>query len=200
MLLAVAVAAPPLHVTFTVTFFASPAVLPPLLPSHEISQYSSAFGTPTAKDLALRTFRAMDDAWHTPTYGGYLETAANGFPQDLPPPNITAAGAVADEESVIDALAGNSTYLFSSGEVVTANSSTPPDAAGSAGLTAAGNEPRSLTTLLHGVEALAALHKVTNGASSHHGVPESHVSDSMPCLLYRLLLASSLLPIARLSH
>jgi hypothetical protein len=138
-----------------------------LLPSchccHPFSQYFTTFGTPTAKDLALKTFLAMDAAWHTPSYGGYLENAANGFPQDLPPPNTTAASVMADEDSVIDALKANSTDAASSGEVVSVNSSTPADANGSAGLTAVGNEPRSPMTLMHGVEALAALHKVTNG-------------------------------------
>lgn len=133
------------------------------------SQYYRAFGDPTALNLALSTFRVMDDAWHTPAYGGYSETAANSIPQDLLPPvnattNSTSGplGLSADDAAVFfDSF--NSTGPGSAGDVVSANRSSRPDAASGAGLDTAGNETRSLVVLMHGIDALLALHRETNG-------------------------------------
>jgi hypothetical protein len=137
------------------------------------SQYYRAFGDPTALNLALSTFRVLDDAWHTPAYGGYSETAANSIPQDLPPPssnstNSTSGPAAlsADEAAVFDSV--NSTGPGSSGEVVSASRSSRPDGAAGVGLDTAGNETRSLVVLMHGIDALSALHQVTNGEASLH--------------------------------
>lgn len=87
------------------------------------SQYHAAFQDSTAKELALKTFTAIDTLWHCPDCGGYQETPANSFPA----------------ESV--------------GVGIGLKQQDPE-----AGLV------RTFNTLLHGIEALTALHKVTAGA------------------------------------
>lgn len=135
------------------------------------SKYFAAFGTPDARDLAIRTFRTLDDAWHTPTFGGYIETPANGFPQSPQPSTNASTASEAGVES------GNSTLQAGpgdSGEVlfVAANSSTRPNAPGSEGLlNATQDQTRSLNVLMHGTDALAALHRATNGERQRGGRP-----------------------------
>jgi hypothetical protein len=138
------------------------------LPSCYCSQYHAAFGDPNARDLALATFRGFDDAWHTPAYGGYIETASNGFPQDLKPSSnssTNSSGNAPDEAAILEAVNATGLDPASAGEVVSANRSSRPDDAGSVGLNATGDGTRSLNVLMHGAEALLALHRATNGES-----------------------------------
>lgn len=95
------------------------------------SQYYTAFQDSAAKELATKTFCALDALWHCPECGGYQETPANSFPA----------------ESV--------------GVGIGLKQQDP-----AAGLV------RTFNTLLHGIEALTALHKATAGARQR-GCPGS---------------------------
>lgn len=90
---------------------------------YSFTKYAGVFNTTSAQQLALKTFRAIDSAWHNSTTGGYNEFANNTFPPDLEAPGVTP----------LEPWRWYNKTLI----------------------------PRSLNVMMHGTEALMALHRAT---------------------------------------
>lgn len=115
------------------------------LPAHAVrcySQYYTAFKDARAKELAINCFRAMDAAWHSSKFGAFDETPANSIPPAPSAAAVAAAAAAVPAHSKKRLLAA-----------ATHESPAAPQ-----------QQTRTLNVAMHGLEALTALHKITQGA------------------------------------
>jgi hypothetical protein len=112
---------------------------------YSLSQYHKVFGDPAARDCALACFLAADKAWHSSSIGGYNEFRNNSFPHYVTTPTDSFGSAVAAERDIHADLPA---FLINKdpGQVTGRDSQVLP---------------RSLNVLMHGMEALAALHKAS---------------------------------------
>ena len=127
------------------------------------SQYYTAFGDVTARDLALRCFRAMDAVWHSDTYGGFDELPENEIPPSPP------AKAMPTATKLTEAAATRRPSAAATAAAAAAVSRRPAAAAAARRPAAAAapqqreQKVRTLNVAMHGLEALTALHKATKG-------------------------------------
>lgn len=113
---------------------------------YSLSQYYQVFGELEARDHALACFMAADEAWHNSNIGGYNEFKNSTFPPDLVAPSGSSESAVAAEKD-------------DQADLPTSNASKDADKASDIDSNVL---PRSLNVLMHGMEALTALHKATD--------------------------------------
>jgi hypothetical protein len=162
------------------------------------SQYYTAFGDLTARDLALRCFRAMDAAWHSDTYGGFDELPENEIPPSPPvkatPTSTKLTEAAATRRPSAAAAAAAAAGRPTTAAAAAAAASRRPAAAAAARRPAAATaavvapqqreqKVRTLNVLMHGTEALTALHKVTKGEVSRLWGCGSRAGIATPCCM-----------------
>jgi len=138
---------------------------------YAFSQYYTAFGDLTARDLALRCFRAMDAAWHSDTYGGFDELPENEIPPSPPEKAMPSAMKLSEAAATRrpSAAAAAAQRPATAAAAAAAASRRPAAAAAARRPAAAAAAPpkqreqkvRTLNVAMHGLEALTALHKAT---------------------------------------
>jgi hypothetical protein len=151
------------------------------------SQYYTAFKDRRARDLALQCFRAMDTAWHSTALGGFDELPENAIP---PAPSANDVALALNKTAAVTPAATASGSSSSGSSSSTANlvsvylntgrafaralpaarsnqqligkpsaAAVPRRRAEESGT----KQVRTLNVVMHGLEALTALHKVTQG-------------------------------------
>lgn len=129
---------------------------------YSFSQYYRAFDVARARKLALLCFRAIDAAWHSDQYGGYDELPENQIPPTPEEPRRKPAVKKLVSSRTIPATTGPASKAGQAGDATRAATAATVQRQPSQPV-AVEQQVRTLNVAMHGLEALTALHKVTNG-------------------------------------